>query len=304
MPVVPVGTAGFFSPSACPGLRQAGRNTGCYRIEQFCLSYIMAKGSGWNFMKKGRWWTAVVLTLGLLAVVQSVTESGTQDTGIAAARIIAGEGMVRLVSDSMGEPQVWGALQRVERGECEECPRVALTFDDGPSKKYTPLLLDGLKERGIHVSFFLMGKNIQGNEDLVRRIQEEGHLIGNHTYNHIQLNRVSAATAKQEIEKTSNQIYEITGNYPVYLRPPFGSWRKDLELSVEMFPVMWSIDTLDWKSQNVNSVVEIVERQVADGSIILMHDGYGTSVEAAFRIIDTLVEAGYQFVTVDALLEV
>lgn len=255
-------------------------------------------------MKKGRWWTAVVLTLGLLSVVQSVTESGTQDTGIAAARIIAGEGMVRLVSDSMGEPQVWGALQRVERGECEECPRVALTFDDGPSKKYTPLLLDGLKERGIHVSFFLMGKNIQGNEDLVRRIQEEGHLIGNHTYNHVQLNRVSAATAKQEIEKTSNRIYEITGNYPVYLRPPFGSWRKDLELSVEMFPVMWSIDTLDWKSQNVNSVVEIVERQVADGSIILMHDGYGTSVEAAFRIIDTLVEAGYQFVTVDALLEV
>lgn len=253
-------------------------------------------------MNKGRWWTAAVLAVALLAAGQLVIKGGVRETGIGAARAIAGEGMVRLVAKSMGLPHAWGALQRIETGECEECPRVALTFDDGPSKKYTPMLLDGLKERGIHASFFLMGKNIQGNEELVRRIQEEGHLIGNHTYNHVQLNKVPAATAKEEIEKTSNQIYEITGNYPVYMRPPFGAWRKDLELSVEMFPVMWSIDTLDWQSQNVASVVEIVEKQVKDGSIILMHDGYETSVEAAFRIVDILLEAGYEFVTVDQML--
>lgn len=198
---------------------------------------------------------------------------------------MAGEGMLRLARDSL------------------EHPKIALTFDDGPSKKYTPMLLDGLKERGVHVSFFLMGKNIEGNEELVRRIQEEGHLIGNHTYSHVELSKVSKAEAKEEIERTSNEIYEITGVYPVYMRPPFGSWRKDLELSVEMLPVFWSVDTLDWESKNVSSVMSIVEKQAQDGSIILMHDGYATSVEAALKIVDEFTEKGYEFVTVDEFLE-
>lgn len=186
--------------------------------------------------------------------------------------------------------------------EEEEPPKVALTFDDGPSREYTPKLLDGLKERNILASFFLMGKNIEGNEELVQRIQEEGHLIGNHTYNHVCLNQISDRQAKEEIEKTSNKIYEITGEYPVFIRPPFGEWKKDLELSVPMFPVFWDVDTLDWKSKNVSQVLRIVDRQVHEDSIILMHDGYETSVEAAFEIIDRLSAEGYEFVTVDRLL--
>lgn len=183
-----------------------------------------------------------------------------------------------------------------------ERPRAALTFDDGPSREYTPRLLEGLKERGIHASFFLMGKNIEGNEELVRRMQEEGHLVGNHTYSHVQLNKISRAEAREEIEKTSNEIYEITGVYPSYIRPPFGSWRKNLELSVTMLPVFWDIDTLDWKIQNAETVLQTVEKEVRDGSIILMHDGYQTSVEAAFKIADYLTEEGYDLVTVDELL--
>lgn len=186
--------------------------------------------------------------------------------------------------------------------EEEEPPKVALTFDDGPSREYTPKLLDGLKERNILASFFLMGKNIEGNEELVQRIQEEGHLIGNHTYNHVCLNQISDRQAKEEIEKTSNKIYEITGEYPVFIRPPFGEWKKELELSVPMFPVFWDVDTLDWKSKNVSQVLRIVDRQVHEDSIILMHDGYETSVEAAFEIIDRLGAEGYEFVTVDRLL--
>lgn len=223
----------------------------------------------------------------VLAVILFCAVLGKMDFRGAAetsARIMAGKGMLRLVAETL------------------EHPKVALTFDDGPSKKYTPMLLDGLKERGVQASFFLMGKNIEGNEELVKRIQEEGHLIGNHTYNHVQLNKVSKLEAKTEIEKTSNEIYEITGVYPVYMRPPYGSWRKDLDLSVEMFPVFWSIDTLDWKSQNVDSVMNIVEDQIQDGSIILMHDSYASSVEAALKIVDELQEKGYEFVTVDELL--
>ena len=96
----------------------------------------------------------------------------------------------------------------------QELSKVALTFDDGPSRKYTPKILEGLRERGILATFFLTGKNIEGNEELVSRIQEEGHLIGNHTYNHVCLNQISKIRAKEEIEKTSNKIYEITGEYP------------------------------------------------------------------------------------------
>lgn len=181
-------------------------------------------------------------------------------------------------------------------------PRIALTFDDGPSAEYTPKLLDGLKERGVHATFFLMGKCIEGQEDLVKRMSQEGHLIGNHTYSHVQLSKVSQAEAKREIEKTSNLIYEVTGTYPMYLRPPFGGWKKDLELAVTMIPVFWTIDTLDWKSQNVDAIMKKVEGQVEDGSIILMHDEFASSVEAALKIVDLLAEKGFAFVTVDEFL--
>ncbi|MDO4275531.1 MAG: polysaccharide deacetylase family protein [Eubacteriales bacterium] len=230
-------------------------------------------------MKKGKIIFAVMLAAALAA-----SAFGKKEVRMTAAQVIAGKGMIRLMEENI------------------EHPKVALTFDDGPSAKYTPQLLDGLKERGIHATFFLMGKNIVGNEQLVKRIQDEGHLIGNHTYNHVQLNKISEAKAKEEIEKTSNEIYEITGTYPVYLRPPFGAWRKDLELTVTMFPVFWDIDTLDWKSKNVCSVLNIVESNVEDGAIILMHDGYQTSVEAALQIVDLLSGQGYDFVTVDTLV--
>ncbi len=187
-------------------------------------------------------------------------------------------------------------------GGCREKKKVALTFDDGPSSKYTPLLLEGLKERGVHATFFLMGKNIEGKEVLVKQMQEEGHLIGNHTYNHVQLDKISKEAAKEEIETTNQEIYEITGVYPAWLRPPYGEWRKNLDFYVGMFPVLWDVDTLDWKSKNVDSIMRIVKNEVEDGAVILMHDAYQSSVDAALQIVDLLMEEGYEFVTVDKLI--
>ncbi len=185
-----------------------------------------------------------------------------------------------------------------------EAPKMALTFDDGPNRKYTPLLLEGLKERGVVVTFFLMGKNIEGNEELVQQMETEGHLIGNHTYHHVQLSRISKEKARREIEKTGNEIYEITGNYPLYVRPPFGEWPKNLERELSVIPVLWDIDTLDWKCQDTDMVVNAVKENAKDGSIVLMHDGYASTVEAVFQIVDYFLEQGYEFVTVDHLLEV
>ena len=193
-----------------------------------------------------------------------------------------------------------------EEGEEEtsvvERPKVALTFDDGPSSKYTPQLLAGLKERNVQATFFLMGKNIEGKEDLVKQMQEEGHLIGNHTYDHVELNKISKEAAKEEIIDTNKAICAITGNCPAFLRPPYGSWPKNLDLYVTMFPVLWDIDTLDWKSKNVDSILQIVLSQVEDGSVILMHDAYQSSVDAALKIVDFLTDMGYEFVTVDKLI--
>ena len=106
------------------------------------------------------------------------------------------------------------------------------------------------------------------------------------------------------MEKTSNEIFEVTGVYPSYIRTPFGAWPKQLDLAVTMFPVMWNIDTLDWKSKSISSIVRIVEEEVKDGSIILMHDAYDTSVEAALKIVDILRKQGFRFVTVDEMLVV
>ena len=184
-----------------------------------------------------------------------------------------------------------------------EAPRVALTFDDGPNARYTPLLLEGLRKRNIHATFFLLGENIPENEELLLQMQKDGHLIGCHTWSHVQLDKISPSRASREILKTNSLIYHITGTYPTCLRPPYGAWKKDLELPVTMLPVFWDVDTLDWQSQNPESILDIVRKNVQDGSIILMHDSYDSSVRAALAIADELTEKGYDFVTADQLLD-
>ncbi len=179
---------------------------------------------------------------------------------------------------------------------------VALTFDDGPHPIYTPRLLEGLKERGVHVTFFLIGQNIDGNEDIILRMKEDGHLIGNHSQNHMQLTKEQTKEACDQINRTNDQIKNITGQIPEYVRPPFGSWSEELECLVPMKVVLWSVDPLDWKTQNKDRIVRHIVNHVEDGSIILLHDVYDASVEAALEVIDTLSLEGYNFVTVDELL--
>lgn len=180
--------------------------------------------------------------------------------------------------------------------------KVALTFDDGPHPYYTEMLLDGLKERGVKATFFLIGDSIDGNEDIVKRMYDEGHLIGNHTYHHVQLNKETVVQQCNEITISNNKIFEITGYMPEFLRPPFGAWDKTKDCGVEMIPVLWSIDPLDWKDQNTNLVVKRILSKVKDGSIILLHDVYKTSVEAALIVVDKLQAQGYEFVTADELI--
>lgn len=184
----------------------------------------------------------------------------------------------------------------------DHSPQVALTFDDGPHQTCTPALLDGLKQRGVKATFFLMGENIAGKEELVQRMQADGHLIGNHSYRHIQMTKEGAEQACAEIEQTEQLIQSITGKRPEYLRPPYGAWNEQLECRVNLTTVLWNVDSLDWKFQNTKRIVRRVEKDVKDGDIILMHDIFPTSVEAALQIVDDLQAQGYEFVTVEELL--
>lgn len=188
------------------------------------------------------------------------------------------------------------------RAEKTITAKVALTFDDGPHPVYTPQLLDGLNERGVHATFFVVGKNILGNEALLKRMETEGHLIGNHTYSHVKLSELDIARACAEVEKTNALICEVTGKEPEFIRPPFGEWKKAMECSFEMIPVLWDVDPLDWTTKNTALVVERVLKDTKAGDIILLHDYYQSSVDAALEIVDALTERGYKFVTVDELI--
>lgn len=183
-----------------------------------------------------------------------------------------------------------------------EAPRIALTFDDGPREKSTERLLDELKKRDIKATFFLIGRYAEENPELVKRMYEEGHVIGNHTYSHVDLTRLSDAEAAHEMEMTDEIVYGITGEHVRYVRPPFGIWQRDLELDMEVLPVMWDIDPLDWTTENVDEIVNKVVTDAKENGIILLHDCYESSVDAALRIADLLSAQGYEFVTVEELI--
>lgn len=180
--------------------------------------------------------------------------------------------------------------------------KIALTFDDGPHPYYTEQLLDGLKERNVKATFFVLGKHAEQYPELVKRMSDEGHLIGNHTYSHVQLNKRNSEAFKEELKKTSELIEELTGQEVQYVRPPYGTWDKKFEEELNMFPVLWNIDPLDWSSSNVPGIVKKVTSKARENSIILMHDEYKTTVTAALQVIDELQKQGYEFVTVDELL--
>ena len=177
---------------------------------------------------------------------------------------------------------------------------VALTFDDGPRRGTTECLLDGLKERGAKATFFLIGQQIEDNAALVARMAEEGHQIGNHTWSHQRLDGILPDEAAQEVARTEAALEALLGGGEYWLRPPYGQVAEGVELGVPM--VKWCVDPRDWESRDAEKVTRAILDCVEPNSIILLHDIYSTSVDAALRVVDRLQEEGYWFVTVEELL--
>lgn len=192
---------------------------------------------------------------------------------------------------------------------------IAFTFDDGPNPVETKRLLDGLLERDAKATFFVVGSKIdaahedaytQTNIQLIRRMYEEGHEVGNHTYSHCYLSYASKKEVAEELSRTSEIIASITGEQPKYMRPPGGGkmtapWVR--EIASPMITVCWSgVDTRDWECRDTDGMVEKIVNSARDGTIVLLHDNYQTSVDTALRAMDILARQGYSFVTVDTLL--
>ncbi len=183
-------------------------------------------------------------------------------------------------------------------------PVVALTFDDGPSPNTTPEVLKILKENGAKATFFVIGDKARSHPEVLPKILEQGCEIGNHTLTHRSLKTLSQVEIKKEINTTNEIIEEATGGYkPSLVRPMGGIYNNKIANLINFPLILWQVDPKDWKTRNADQTIKIVLDNVKDGSIIIMHDVYESSVEAAKVIIPKLIERGFHLATVSEMFE-
>ena len=183
---------------------------------------------------------------------------------------------------------------------------VALTFDDGPGP-YTERLLDEMKKRDVRATFFLLGVKVDNYPELVKRMAEEGHAIGNHSNNHENLSKLSLSGIESTMDKAAGKIKKLVGHNPEVMRCPGGACNDTVKKYAQSagIPITyWDVDTRDWESRNVNAILKVCfgEDGIEDGSIVLLHDIHKPSVDASIKLMDRLIEEGYTFVTVPELI--
>ena len=178
---------------------------------------------------------------------------------------------------------------------------VALTFDDGPSPKTTPIALELLKKYNAKGTFFMVGHAVEGNEEIVKQVVAEGHQIGNHSWDHPVLTKISLEKAKSQINDTTAALKKASGLDVHIMRPPYGAINETIQAAVDQSFILWDVDTLDWKNRNTASIMKEV-RKAQPGSIILMHDVHQTTIDALPLILQYLTEQGFEMVTIEELM--
>ena len=195
-----------------------------------------------------------------------------------------------------------GKLESKESNIDPNKPMMALTFDDGPGDR-TLELLDVLEQYNAHATFFMQGINIPGHEEAIRRMVETGCELANHSYNHPQLTKLDIAGVQSQMGDTDALIQQACGQKSTAMRPPYGAINDMVKANVGLPLILWNVDTLDWKTKNVQATIDSVLQNADDGDIVLMHDIHSTSVDAAIQLIPILIDKGYQLVTVSEMAE-
>lgn len=256
----------------------AVEGAGSYRV------YRRTEGGSWKWLK--------TVDADTTSHVDTKGKRGaTYDYAVRAFELEGAQGIYGILSNA--ETTLYSAID-------PDKPMIALTFDDGPSK-YTADILDALEEYGGHATFFVVGNRVSSFSNTVKRAYEMGCEIGNHSWNHPALSSISVSAMKSQLSRTDDAIEEVIGVKPTLLRPPYGAVDSDVKRYAGKPLIHWSIDTRDWATQSSSRTISSVLNNVQDGSIILMHDIYSATRNAAVSLIPTLVERGYQLVTVSEL---
>ncbi|MFM9442729.1 polysaccharide deacetylase family protein [Streptomyces acidiscabies] len=176
---------------------------------------------------------------------------------------------------------------------------MVLTFDDGPDPRYTPAILDTLGEYGVRAMFFVCGEMAVDNQELLARMADEGHVVGNHTWSHPLLTKLRRSRIRSEMERTSEVIEDAYGEKPRWFRAPYGAWNRaafQIGADLGMEPLAWTVDTLDWTTPGTGTIVSRVAGGAAPGVVVLSHDAGGDrtqSVRALRRYLPRLLDSGY-----------
>lgn len=210
---------------------------------------------------------------------------------------------IQRVSQSFGTGHVNGAsVDRLSRPDCNAKPCIALTFDDGPSEIVTPQILDILERKGVVATFFIVGRQVAGREAIVQREHRAGHEIGNHSWGHPDLTKLSPVDAEDQVNRAQQAIASAGVPAPKILRPPYGAIDNMVASHTHMTVVRWNIDPEDWRIRDSGRIHQNVVQAAHPGGIVLMHDIEQTTAQALEAIIDSLAPY-YQFVTVSQLLD-
>jgi polysaccharide deacetylase family sporulation protein PdaB len=252
------------------------------------------------------------LAIGILFIFVLTTGCGKQTTETTAANadnFSTGSGNSQVANASLMDRK--GMQAAVVNDVSNAGQEVALTFDDGPDDKYTPLILDILKKYKIKATFFVVGDHVQKYPEMIKRISEEGHVIGNHSWDHADLVKLQNNKIEDEIINTDELVKRYTGRSPTLFRAPYGALSPDVirdATSSGHQIIGWSVDTLDWDGKSVQQIVNNVKKEVHPGAIILQHCAGGkhgnlnNTVQALPMIISFLKQKGYSFVTVNELI--
>ena len=179
---------------------------------------------------------------------------------------------------------------------------IALTFDDGPSKTNTKIVLDALKKHKAKATFMVVGQNVnKGTADLLKQEVKLGCEIGNHSYSHANFKKLSQKKVKAELKKTDDAVKKYTGSKPTVIRTPYGASSKSVLKCFDRPNIFWSVDTLDWKYRDTDRLVKYVSKNAKDGGIVLMHDIHKSTAKAVDRILKSLEKQGFETVTVTEL---
>lgn len=199
------------------------------------------------------------------------------------------------------EQQEQATENQQSQGSSGSGKKVALTFDDGPSANVTPQILNTLKKHQVKATFFVLGQGVEKHPNIAKQIADDGHQIAGHSWNHRDLSKLDIPTVEADLKKTNDMIQQVTGVVPAVYRPPYGAINNSMRNQIQLSPILWTVDTLDWKHHNPSQTLQSVKSGTKPGAIILMHDIHQATVTALEDVIQYLKSQGYTFVTIDEL---